>query len=95
MENLTKKEIDALVDALEAWEQKDFGSSLMMGLMGAMFTKDDPEAQEKFKREEEKRRAEEEIKLRERKETSLMIKAKLVRMKQDMLIDDTNKILQH
>ena len=56
MENLTRKEIDTLVDALEAWEAKDFGAEIMFGLISVMFCKDDPGAEAKMKIEEAKRK---------------------------------------
>lgn len=94
MENLTRKEIDTLIDALEAWEAKDMGEEIMMTVLGAMFCKDDPEAKAKMETEQNERREKVEMEGRERKETSLMLRAKLIQLKQNMLIDDTNKILQ-
>ena len=94
MENLTRKEIDTLVDALEAWEQRDIGGEILLSLMEAMFTKDDPVAREEMKKEEKKRKDEAEMQQRERKETSLLLKAKLIQMKAGLLVDDANKILQ-
>ena len=93
MGTLTRKEIDTLVDALEAWEAKDFGGELIFSLFGAMLCKDDPESKAKMEAEEKTRRDKMETERRERKETSLMLKAKLIGLKQNMLVDDANKIL--
>lgn len=54
---LETEEIDTLIDALTAWEAKDFGGELMIGLLGAMFNdKKDPEAKARFEEEERKRK---------------------------------------
>jgi hypothetical protein len=87
MENtLSSKEIDTLVDALEAWEKKDFGSKIMGSLLKGMLTKDDPVAKAKYEEEERVENEKEEREQRIRKETALMLKAKLVMMKQENLI---------
>ena len=44
-----------------------------------------------MKKEEKKRKDEAEMQQRERKETSLLLKAKLIQMKAGLLVDDANK----
>lgn len=94
MNNLTAKEIDNLIDALEAWEDKNSTGELLGDLMGAMLFNDaPPEVKEKFKRERDIERQKREYDKRERKETSLLLKAKLVQIKQSLTIDMANEVL--
>lgn len=93
MKVLNTKEINILVEALEAWENKDLGSELMMGLFTAMICRDDPDAKSKMEIEESERREKMEREKTERKETSLMLKAKLIEMKRESIVGEANKIL--
>jgi len=91
---LTIKEIDILIDALEAWETKDAGANLAMDFLGVMLSDNTPEGKARFERMAKQRQEKMELKLRERKETSLLLRAKLVGIKQDILIDNANDILK-
>jgi len=83
MENtLSSKEIDLLVDALDAWERKDLTGKLMSGMLKGMFAKDDPVLKAKMEEEERIENEKEEKEARQRKETALMLKAKLIGIKQ-------------
>lgn len=87
---LESKEIDLLIEALEAWESRSMGDRIASMMIKAIIIGDKTDPVEKQKYEE--KQAEEERKINEehkqRKETSLLLKAKLVGMKYD-------KRLQH
>lgn len=95
MENLTAKEIDTIIEALESWENKDWGSDLMFSLMGPILIGKDssPEMKVKFENDERIRKEKLEQDKRERKEISLMLKAKLVQIKRQMIVDSANTII--
>ncbi len=81
---LTTKEIDTLIEAMEAWETKDVSSHITSRLMGAFFS--DKLTEEGKKKLEEKERADDEkrkLEEKSRKETSTLLKAKLIGMKHD------------
>ena len=89
---LTNKEIDTLIDALTAWETKDMAGNLIGSLFSAMLTKDDPIAKEKARVREEEEAAKYEREKAERKEQSLLLKAKLVQIKQSNLVSEATAI---
>ena len=87
MNNLTAKELDVLVDALETWEHKESMGMLMDSIFSSMLTKDaPPEMVAEIKRKDEEDRQKYEREKRERKEISLMLRAKLVGIKQELLL---------
>ena len=94
MTQLTNKDIDNLMEALDAWEAKDnFG-----GLMEIIFdsiTENMLDEESKAERKERNRihNLEVEREKIERKEKSVLLKAKLITIKQDNLVNDTNNIL--
>lgn len=92
MGKLNEKEINILIEALDEWEQKGLMSNLMGGLMGSMMIKED-EAKAEWEEIQEKKRKEFEMEQRERKEESLLLKAKLVGMKRDLAVEEANDIL--
>ncbi len=94
MENLTRKEIDTLVEALESWENKDMVGEMMGDIFGMILTKDSPEAKIKLEEEREAKKYELERKRLERKEESLMLKSKLVMMKREMYLTEITSSLQ-
>lgn len=89
MENLSSKEIDILIEALESWENKDFGSQVMAGMMRTMLLPKDVSPEIKAEWEEKERLQDEkyEIEKRQRKEVSLLLKAKLIMIKRDSSIE--------
>jgi len=94
MEKLTYKDCDNLIQAVEKWEQEDFGAGLMNALFSSMLTKDDPEAQAEMKKSEEKRKEEEAFKTRERKKQGAMLKAKLYQIQSETSVLDGYEIQQ-
>ncbi len=90
---LTNKEVDVLIDALTAWESKDLAGDLMSSLFTSILTKDDPESKAKMEAKEEERRLKSERETRERKEQSMLLKAKLIQIKQANLVEETGKLI--
>lgn len=92
---LNENDIDVLLESLVAWESKDFGTDLMMTLVESMFTdKKDPEQKAKMEsdRLERQKKSENESKLR--KETSTLLKAKLIQFKQTLAVNKLEKFQQ-
>lgn len=89
MENTTfsSKEIDVLIEALDAWEKKDFGAELLSVVLGSMLGNDDPVAKQRFDDDmiDEKEKREKEAKVR--CEVSVLLKAKLIYLKQSQQIE--------
>ena len=91
MENIfTSKEVDTLVEALETWERGDFSGRLMGSLLKGMIGKDAPqEVRDEWDKREREEKEKEEREARQRKDAAIMLKAKLVMMKQQRSIDES------
>jgi ABC-type uncharacterized transport system involved in gliding motility auxiliary subunit len=88
MEKLTEQEINDLIDALTAWEDKDFGSFVMSSLLEVMLSdKGSEESREKMKKERLIQQQKEESLKRLRKEQSILIKVKLIKMRSELTKD--------
>jgi len=88
MENLDKQDLEILIEAVDEWVSKDLAGNLMSGLFEAMLTdKADPIVQEKMKQEREARNVKEKQEKEIREEQAIMLKAKLVSMKQDINVN--------
>lgn len=89
MEKLTSKELDTLIDALDAWEERKPSADGLIGqLMSSVIEADSHEeakAKIELKIEEARRRWQREEK--DRKELAILLKAKLVNMKHDLAIE--------
>lgn len=78
------KEIDTLIEALDAWEQKDFAGRMFGKFVSAMVAKDiSPEQQQELEREEQRAEEKADREARQRREVATLLKAKLIMMKQD------------
>lgn len=89
MADLTVTEIDTLMEALDAWESKDMGDTLMTGMLSmALLSKEDAKA------EMEKEMAEAREKTRRKKETSILLKAKLIGMKDGATVSEACNMLR-
>lgn len=55
--NLTEKDFQLIVEGLDSLPEKGVSGDLMMGLIGVMITKDDPESQAKLKKQTDEREA--------------------------------------
>ncbi len=95
-ETLTTKEINILMEALEAWENKDDATGLMVGLMGAMIIPDNApeEAKRKLEVHMEEHEQKREREKKDRKDTSLLLRAKLVQIRANIVIEEANGCLQ-
>lgn len=78
MMELSSDDINVLCEALEAWEQKDTMTDLMADMIGAMFTKGDPESKAKAEAERIKAEAERNMRATARKKRSVVLRAKLL-----------------
>lgn len=93
MNNLSNQEIDILISSVDHWVNKDQMDGLFGGLLTAMFSdkmSEADKAKQKAKElEEEKKRADAK---QLRQETAIMLKAKLLTMKQDNAIRQLNAV---
>lgn len=87
---LTHDEIDILLEAMEKWETYDAMSDLTTTIFGAAFTRDAEQAKE-FINKHEAERARKEGDKKAKRERSILIKAKLISMKDRALVDDVSK----
>jgi hypothetical protein len=86
MKNLTKEDLDILVEAMSSWENDGLPLLLIGSLLSnACLSKDaSKEEKEKAKKEDEKRQKEHESDKKKKKEISEIIKCKLLNMKHDL-----------
>lgn len=85
----SSKEIDTLVDALDAWERKDATGQLMGGLFKAILSdKMDDEGRAKMEAKEREEEEKYNREARQRKEISLLLKAKLITLKHEQEISE-------
>lgn len=79
MNDMTIDDLMTLVEAMEAWETKDATGELMGSLFGAMLMRDsDPDAKAKYDAEEKARKMLAEEARNQRKERSILLRAKLI-----------------
>lgn len=81
MENLNMTDIDILVEALTAWEHKEVAGDMMTSLLTATLIGNDPQLREKCKQEADERKLKGAKALQGRQETSILLKAKLIGIK--------------
>lgn len=78
MDTLNTQDLQILIEAVEAWENKDLAGDVMSTVFGAMLMpKDDSVAAARYKAEEAERRAQSEEKRQDRKQQSVILRAKL------------------
>lgn len=98
MTPLTLSDINVLVEALDAWEKEpttaSFGGDLLVTMMGAMMgprKETDPVGYEMHRREREaerkKNQSEVDSKVQLRKDTAILLKAKLVTIRQELMAE--------
>ncbi len=83
---LTEQEVETLIEAIDAWVDKDFGGTIMIDmLIMAISDGAPPEIREKMKRKKE----EGQIKMKQaknlRKEQAIMLKAKLLKIRDGII----------
>lgn len=92
MEDLSYKELETLVEAMENWEQGEDGTGdMLLGAIGSTMTKDNPEAQQKLDKQLEERKAKRRDEKRRRKRVSTVIKAKLYDLMDTRSVDNQVK----
>ena len=74
-------DVQVLLEAMEAWENKDDAGALMSGMVGALLTKGDEEWKAKQKESDDKLAAAK----RMRKERSVLLRAKLIQFKDTLI----------
>lgn len=98
-EKLTRKEINTLIDALEAWENKDMAGELISGMMEAMIFSNlediPPEAKSDIQRIKRDNKRELEQRRIDRKEESLILKAKLLSIRQSIDSESVNELIEN
>lgn len=82
---LTIEDIDVLIEAVEKWETADASDDLMFGMMGIMLAGSKENA-DKILKEQEVDRANSKEKRQVKKERAVLLKAKLIQMKDAMII---------
>lgn len=82
---LTTTDIDILLEAMDAWVEKDAAGTLMTDLLGGLLAGKDPEAQEAMRLERENARRERDYERAQRKEVATLLKATLIRMKRELM----------
>lgn len=87
---LTTDDIEVLLDALKAWESKDLASDFMVSILGSMLAKT-PDEKAEAERDNERHMAESRLKSDQRKETSVILQAKLIQMRQKLTADSLIK----
>jgi hypothetical protein len=80
--SLTKNDCDILIEAVDAWINKDFGKSVMLSMLGiALTNNNDAEARQRREMAEREMELGMEKQKKLRKEQGIIIKAKLLKMR--------------
>ena len=91
---LNKKDIKILLEALDTWESKEASTHLMSLLMGGMLSRDSESAEKLLnKTNEDYNQKEKERELK--KETAILLKAKLISMKDKIESQEALTYLQN
>lgn len=78
---LTTKDLNTLLEAVEAWEHKDVGMDLVMDLFsGIGYDMKDPVQKAKYEQDIKARAAKKQDAVRERKNQSILLRAKLIQI---------------
>jgi len=77
----TKQDLEVLFEAVEKWESEDMAGEMMGMMLEGMIGERSPEAQLKFKLDREERERKRKIAQRQRKERGVLLRAKLVMLK--------------
>lgn len=85
---LTRQDYDVLLEAMEAWEQKDAGQQIMSAMLNNVLSKGAPphekERMERETREENSRRLQD---AKTRKERSVVLRAKIIAIRDSIDAD--------
>ena len=83
---LSRQDVSVLLEALDAWEVKDANGRMMGSLLGAMLSRNDEE-RAKMKEMEDRENKKMEESMRIRKERAIILKAKLLQMRDGIEVD--------
>jgi len=87
MENLTLTDIDILIEALTTWETKDWGSDVLMDLVGSMIFPKGSKGEAEEKQRQEEMKVKSAIDKKGRQEASILLKAKLIQLKGSLEVE--------
>ena len=92
MNELTRQDLDVLIESMEAWENKDDFGGIIAGMFDEMLSeKSSPEKQLEMKLRREKENRDRQDKKLVRKERSIMLRAKLIALR-DSIDADGNSL---
>jgi hypothetical protein len=84
---LTSDDINLLIEATEAWENKDQAGEMLSDLFAGMLSERTPEARQKIEAETALRKGKNMATTRTRKERSVVLRAKLISIRDSMIAD--------
>lgn len=91
MEKLSYDDITILVEAIDAWTSRDFGGEIMLTMLDSMIGGNtSAEHKAKMAREKNQKETVKKAKKEREKEIAILIKAKLVIMKQEIVKEQVN-----
>jgi hypothetical protein len=82
--DFTRQDLDILFDAVERWEQDDMSSEIMGAMLEGIMSDRSPEVQAKLQAAREEREFKRKAAQRQRKERAVLIKAKLIALKDSL-----------
>lgn len=92
---LTDDDLDVLVEALEAWENKDFGGEVLGDVVTMMLgDRTTPQGKAQVEAERRANRARGAQEKRARKERSILLRAKLITIRNDRRVDTIEAALR-
>lgn len=80
----TKQDIDLMFEAIEVWEREDKGPGFIMHMMSSMVGEKSPESAARLESELKIRQQKADDEKRMRKERGVMLRAKLITMRDSM-----------
>lgn len=83
--NLNEQDFKMIIDGLDALPNTDLAGELMVSLLSGMINKDDPEAQERDKRERANEREKKEIAKAQMREDIKILQGKLLMLKRYLI----------
>lgn len=84
---LTREDIEVLMEAVEAWEVKDAAGEMMGDLMVGLLSRRNPDEKDAFEKDMLRQKTERADKQRIRKERGVILRAKLIEIRDAMSID--------
>ena len=84
---LTKQDIQVLLEAIDVWIRKDFAGNLMGSLMGSLICGNNPKSKAEFEEKEKELQAKAEAEKQCREEQAIGLKAKLLSLRDSLEAD--------